>query len=117
MRKATLFKMKPGEKHKYAVRISKENGRTFTVKFGQNGAPDYTTHKDPDRRLDYLSRHGREKPSMSKSRSEKWGQDGIFTAGYWSRWLLWEKPSLRDAINFMRLRKNIDIKYSKTKLT
>ena len=109
MRKASLFKMKPGIKQKYAIRIHTVDGETKTVKFGANGSEDFTVHKDRQRRLRYLERHGRDKPSFSKSTKEEWSQDGIFTAGYWSRWLLWEKDNMDDAIKFMRRKKNIDI--------
>ena len=109
MKTASLFKLPAGDKSKYAIQIDKEDGRTKTVKFGQNGAPDFTTHRDRPRRLAYLERHGRLKPSFSKSSWQKWGQDGIFTAGYWSRWLLWEKDTMEKAIKFMRDKKNIGI--------
>ena len=111
MKKASLFKLPAGQKHKYLVRIHTKNGKKKTVKFGENGSEDFTIHKDRRRRLLYLDRHGRDKPSFSKSTKENWGQDGIYTAGYWSRWLLWEKPSIGQAIRFMRDKKNIDIDY------
>ena len=59
------------------------------VDFGQEGYSDYTIHKDPERMRRYLVRHGRGR--------EKWSIRGIKTAGFWSRWLLWSKPSLAEA--------------------
>ncbi len=60
-----------------------------TVHFGRKGYSDYTIHKDPVRMKRYLSRH---------RRRENWGKSGQYTAGFWSRWLLWSRPSLRGAL-------------------
>ena len=59
------------------------------VDFGQVGYSDYTIHKDPERMKRYLTRH--------RKGHEQWGIKGIQTAGFWSRWLLWSKPSLAEA--------------------
>jgi Family of unknown function (DUF5754) len=59
-----------------------------TVHFGRVGYSDYTIHKDHMRMLRYLTRH---------AKRESWGPSGKYTAGFWSRWLLWSKPSLRSA--------------------
>lgn len=63
------------------------NGRA--VSFGRKGYSDYTIHKDTARMKRYLTRH---------RRREKWGRSGRYTAGFWSRWLLWSKPNMRAAI-------------------
>ena len=60
-----------------------------TVHFGRKGYSDYTIHKDPVRMKRYLVRH---------RRREKWGRSGQYTAGFWSRWLLWSRPSLKGAL-------------------
>jgi hypothetical protein len=59
------------------------------VRFGRKGYSDYTLHKDPERMKRYLTRH--------RSR-ENWTRSGAKTAGFWSRWLLWSKPSLKAAV-------------------
>ena len=56
-----------------------------TIHFGANGMSDYTKHKDTERLKRYIQRH--------KTR-ENWNKSGIKTAGFWSRWLLWNKPSI-----------------------
>jgi hypothetical protein len=61
-------------------------GGGFTVHFGATGYQDYTQHKDEARMRRYLARH--------RAR-ENWAASGLRTAGFWSRWLLWNKPSLR----------------------
>ena len=35
--------------------------------------------------------------AVNSSTKEKWGKLGVKTAGFWSRWLLWSEPTLRDA--------------------
>ena len=64
------------------------------VDFGQKGYSDYTIHKDTERMHRYLVRHRRG--------HEQWGIKGVKTAGFWSRWLLWSKPSLVGAKNLMK---------------
>jgi hypothetical protein len=63
------------------------------VDFGAKGYQDYTMHGDRARMLRYLVRH---------RKTENWTKAGRFTAGFWSRWLLWSKPSMKEAIRFVR---------------
>jgi len=70
--------------HKW--RATFPNGKS--VKFGLRGYSDYTIHKDHERMLRYLTRH---------VKRENWSPSGLFKPGFWSRWLLWSKPSLRGA--------------------
>jgi hypothetical protein len=60
-----------------------------TTHFGAKGYEDYTTHRDEKRRRNYLSRH--------ESR-EDWGRSGVMTAGWLSRYILWEKPTIKEAV-------------------
>ena len=85
--KIILEKLKKGPKK---FRVTLENGKK--VEFGAKGYSDYTLHKDPKRMDRYLARH--------KTR-ENWTKQGINTAGFWSRWLLWGKPSLNGAIKLI----------------
>lgn len=77
----------PKREKKYRVTFT-ESGKH--VDFGQKGYSDYTIHKDPQRMKRYIERH--------KRMGENWTLSGKLTAGWWSRWLLWSKPSLREAI-------------------
>ena len=61
--------------------------RRKTVHFGAAGMSDYTIHKDPERKKLYINRH--------KSR-ENWRDAS--TPGALSRYILWNKPSLRASI-------------------
>ena len=58
------------------------------VHFGAEGYEDYTAHRDPARRQRYIARH----------RGENWTREGVMTPGWLSRYILWEKPSLREAV-------------------
>jgi len=63
------------------------NGKV--VRFGRKGYSDYTIHKDKERMERYLIRH---------RKRESWGKGGKYTAGFWSRWLLWSKPNFTSAL-------------------
>jgi len=62
---------------KYMVKV---NNRT--IHFGSAGMSDYTKHKDPVRKERYLKRH---------AKRENWNDPN--TAGFWARWILWNKPT------------------------
>jgi len=64
-------------------------GPEATVTFGAKGYQDFTQHKDRERQERYLLRH---------RHNENWTKSGATTAGFWSRWLLWNKPSLAASI-------------------
>jgi len=95
MTKVLLTKSPHSEKK---FRVVLENGRS--VNFGAQGYQDFTQHKDPNRMRLYVIRH--------RSR-ENWTRGGINTAGFWSRWLLWSKPSLKEAIRYMNKKFGLDI--------
>ena len=57
-----------------------------TVSFGAQEMSDYTMHHDPEQKHRYLLRH---------QARENWTRSGLETAGFWSRWLLWNEPSLQ----------------------
>jgi len=73
---------------------------TKNVHFGAFGSSDYTLHKDQKRKNRYLARH---------RKRENWTSSGIATAGFWSRWLLWNTPNLADAVRDIEKRFNIKI--------
>ena len=59
------------------------------VHFGATGYSDFTIHKDHDRMLRYTQRH---------KKNENWKKSGIYTAGFWAKWILWNKPTLLASI-------------------
>ena len=82
------MELRPSTKEgkKWRATIHLPGGRRRTVHFGAAGMSDYTKHKDPARKKRYITRH---------QKRENWGRSGLVTAGFWSRWLLWNRPSLR----------------------
>ena len=69
--------------------------------FGDSRYQDYTIHKDSDRKTNYLSRH---------KTNENWSVTGIKSAGFYSRWILWNKKDLDNSIRDVNQRFNINIK-------
>ena len=78
---------------KYRVLIGNK-----TIYFGDSAYQDYTQTNDLHRKDLYLDRH--------KSR-EDW--DNILTAGFWSRWLLWNKKSISKSIKDIKKHFNLKI--------
>ena len=76
-------------KHKYY--IITESGRK--VYFGATGYSDFTIHKDEARKERYITRH---------KNKENWTKSGIDTSGFWSRWYLWNKPTKKEAYNYIK---------------
>ena len=72
-----------------------------TIHFGQAGASDYTIHKDNERKENYIKRH---------QKREKSGIDGIETAGFYSRWLTWNLPSLKESARDIERKFNVNVK-------
>jgi hypothetical protein len=110
----------PDKTKKY--RVTLPNGKS--VNFGLTGYSDYTLHKNPLRMRSYVMRHGGD-PSLlvrkstnpkfvqdkmlniTASRKENWTKNGINTAGFWSRWLLWSHPTIPRAKREISKRFNV----------
>ena len=75
------------------------------VHFGDASYEDFTQHGDEERKENYLKRH--------RTR-ENW--DDPSTAGFWSRWLLWNKPTLNESIQDTEDRFKIHIVLEKKSL-
>ena len=81
------------------VRVSKSNraGKKYmaaieqgpTIHFGAKGFRDFTLTGNAERKAAYLSRH---------KKNEDWTLQGVESAGFWARWLLWNKPSIAQSI-------------------
>jgi hypothetical protein len=106
----------------YKLRRSSRSGKKWqvttpsgkTVHFGSAGMSDYTKHKDPERKERYIKRHAGNKDGKT-SRRENWTKSGLDTAGFWSRWLTWNKPTLQASIKDIENRFNISIDYNQSK--
>ena len=57
-------------------------------------------HKDDKRKERYINRH---------KNNEDWSMSGINTAGWWSRWLLWNQSSIEKSIEDIKNRFGIGI--------
>jgi hypothetical protein len=79
---------------KYYI-ITNDNKKVY---FGQAGASDMSIHKDEQRKQRYIDRH---------KHNENWSKSGIDTAGFWSRWLLWNKPTIKESYTDIKRRFNI----------
>lgn len=78
-----------------------------TVHFGGHGYNDYTTYsrtlgkKEADiKKKNYILRH---------KKNEDWSN--LFTAGFWSRWILWNKPTLMGSIKDLAKKMDTKIYY------
>ena len=82
-------------KNKYMVYIRDDNDKIHTVKFGAKGYSNFTKHKNPMRKQRYITRH---------QKRENWGKSGAFTPGFWSRWVLWNKPTIQASLRVAKLK-------------
>jgi hypothetical protein len=84
--------------HKTVVKRGPTKIKTKCVRFGDRRYGNYTTHKNPKRKANYISRH---------RKRENWKDMG--TPGFWAKNLLWNKPSLSASIKDVERRKGIRI--------
>ena len=72
---------------KYFI-ITNDNKKIY---FGQASSSDFTLHKDEARKQRYINRHKKNENRNNKD-----------TAGFWSRWLLWEKPTIKESYEYIK---------------
>lgn len=77
------------------------DGKKCRFSFGHSVYEDYTIHKDYDRKKRCMNRH---------AKHEDWHKSGLHTAGFWSRRLLWNLPTLKDIILDANERFNLNSK-------
>lgn len=96
MTKFVALKRSDKPEKKYMVELETAAGRSKTIHFGDASLKDYTTHgaleRDERKRL-YLARHGA---------TENWSDPE--TAGFWSRWILWNKPTVSASLRDVKMR-------------
>jgi len=95
MRLKTLRRSRNPEKKWDAV-FDKE-GKEKVVSFGAKGYSDFTKHKNVTRKARYIKRHS--------GMGEHWNKPD--TPGALSRWILWNKPSLKGSLRDFKKRFNI----------
>ena len=94
--KVVIKKSTDPKKKLTAVFSYPETTRTKTINFGSAGMADYTISKDKEQRRRYQARH---------RKRENWNKPD--TAGALSRWILWELPTRREAIQAYKKRFNL----------
>tara|TARA_Y100000114_G_C11758092_1_gene328016 strand:+ start:2612 stop:2923 length:312 start_codon:yes stop_codon:yes gene_type:complete len=88
---------------KFAVKIDNK-----TIHFGSRPNKDFTLYskesKEKAQKMKnaYISRH---------RVNENWNKDGLKSAGFWSKHILWNKPTIQQSIKDTEKRFNIKIKY------
>lgn len=69
--------------------INPKTNMINTIHFGNRASSQFPIHKNVKTKENYLNRH---------HNREDWTNEGIDTPGFWSRWILWNKPSIDDSI-------------------
>ena len=87
------FPYKSDKPNKKYYIITNDNKKVY---FGQASASDFTRHKNEDRKNRYILRH---------HKNENWFNKD--TAGFWARWLLWNKPTITASYQDIKKRFNI----------
>jgi hypothetical protein len=98
MYKFVSIKKASDGKHKYEVELlNVDTQRKKTIKFGAHGMNDYILYTKNDgkavadvKKQLYIDRH---------AKREDWTKDGVATSGFWSRWVLWNKPTFDASLN------------------
>ena len=85
MLKVVAIRPSTSREKKLDIVLETEAGRRKTVRIGMRTMSDFTQHKDEERKKAYIARH---------QAREDWTMTGATTAGFWARWLLWNKPTL-----------------------
>jgi hypothetical protein len=85
---------RPGKKHMVVIRDTA--GKNHTIHFGASGYTDFTQTRNEVKKAAYLARH---------SKNEDWNNP--LTAGFWSRWVLWNKPSIHQSLIDVKQRFNL----------
>ena len=91
-----VIKKSSNPKKKYTAIFYDGEKKKKTVHFGASGYSDFLKHRDEERKKRYIDRH--------KTR-ENWSDP--MTAGALSRFILWNKPTLRASIADYKKRFNL----------
>ena len=93
----------------YIIKTSSRQNKKFMVvmpdtthHFGQVGYADYTTHNDENRKDSYIAR---------MSVNQDWTKNGIHSAGFWAKHILWSKPTIKGSIKELQKKFGIKIIY------
>jgi hypothetical protein len=82
------------------VKVKKDD-KVYLIHFGAKGYHDYTTFpaEERDKKKEaYLKRH---------AKNENWND--VLTAGYWSRWVSWNLPTVGASLNYIIKRDKLNL--------
>ena len=66
-----------------------DSNKKYLLSFDASMYSDYTIHRDEARRQRYIARH---------QKHEAFNKSGIYTSGFWARWMLWHLSTLEASI-------------------
>ena len=92
-----VIKRSTKDTKKYMAIFYEGKKKVKTTHFGAAGMSDYTKHRDDARKQRYLNRH---------RTNENWSN--YMSAGALSRWILWNKKTLRDSKADYKRRFNLE---------
>lgn len=95
----TPFKNTSGDKKMSVYAFDGTNTRL--IHFGAKGYSDFTIHGDPERKQNYINRH---------KNNEDWDKSGVLTAGFWSRWILWNLPTIKQSVEYTQKKFKLVVK-------
>jgi len=94
-----LLSVNPSEDSAKKLDVHLDNeGREKTLRIGSKGMDDFTKTHNEEQKNRYISRH---------SAREDWKLSGVLSSGFWARWLLWNKPTLKESIKDVKNRFNV----------
>lgn len=97
--KHIVIELKPEKNKRYNFLVLNPKTLEYKkVKFGAKDGSTFIDHKDPVKKKNYIARHSK--------LNEDWNDP--FTAGFWSRWYLWSKPTIKEVEEFMNRRFGIE---------
>ena len=91
-----VIKKSTNNKKKYMAIFYKDGKKIKTTHFGAAGMSDYTKHKNKTRKRRYMTRH---------KKRENW--NNYKSAGSLSRYILWNKPTLKESISDYKRKFNL----------
>ena len=91
-----IIKRSTNRQKKYMAVFYKDGKKIKTTHFGAAGMSDYTKHKDSNRKKRYMTRH---------RKRENW--NNYMSAGSLSRYILWNKPTLKASITDYKKKFNL----------
>jgi len=92
-----FYKLERSDKpnKKYLVTLNTRD-KSHKIYFGAKGSQDFTIHRNEKKRAAYIARH---------QVNEDWSDP--LTAGFWSRWILWNLPTVNESARDMEKRFNL----------